>query len=49
MTTATGFAYSKQGRGKEPTHKCENCGCRRYRPCGCTKGRRERKAVEVTK
>ena len=21
--------------GQEPTHKCDNCGCRRYTPCGC--------------
>ena len=21
--------------GKEPTHKCDNCGCKRYSPCNC--------------
>lgn len=23
--------------GKEPTHDCGNCGCKRYSPCGCKK------------
>jgi hypothetical protein len=29
--------YSKQGRGKSPQHPCGNCGCARYKPCGCPK------------
>jgi len=24
---------------KSPKHKCNNCGCMRYNPCGCTVGK----------
>ncbi|KKM27056.1 hypothetical protein LCGC14_1578600 [marine sediment metagenome] len=29
--------YTKTGRGKVPTHKCDNCKCMRYKPCTCKK------------
>ena len=32
-----GLVALRQRTGKEPTHECGNCNCKRYSPCTCMK------------
>ena len=37
MADAKGLKSLRGGYGKEPTHECSNCKCKRYTPCTCMK------------
>jgi len=36
-TTYKGLKKLRARTGPEPTFYCDNCKCKRYSPCGCTK------------
>lgn len=37
MADEKGLKKLRAASGKEPTHHCGNCRCKRYSPCGCFK------------
>lgn len=41
--TQLGLIKLRKRSGRTPTYHCENCGCKRYSPCGCEVSEKKKK------